>query len=104
MEGCLEEVGIFDGGPREEGVLWFREGLAGWAVEVRHIYVDVRVSPGGRVWSWRYQVVSWARAGWSQCFTGVRCVGVLWLAFFWGALVSFSRPVHRNGVRVWGVR
>ena len=32
-------------------MLWVPGGLAGWAVEARRVYVDVRVVVGGRGWS-----------------------------------------------------
>ena len=103
LGGCWEEVGVPHGGRREGAVPWVRGGLAGWAVEVWRVYVDVFVVLGGRGWSGRYRVVSLVRGGWSHGVTGACGAGVLWWAFFRGALVVSSRPVDGHRGRVWGV-
>ena len=59
LKGCLEEVGVADGGRRDGGVLWVLEHLAGWAVGVWRVYVDLCVFLSERGWSWRFRVVWW---------------------------------------------
>ena len=45
---------------------------------------------------WR-RLVSLVRGGWSRGFTGAFGRGVLWLAFFRGALVVSWRPLDGDG-------
>ena len=58
LEGCVEEVGVADGGWREGRASGVRRGLAGWAAEVWRVYVDVGVVFGGCCWSGQCQMVS----------------------------------------------
>ena len=91
--GLLMVVGI-RGGCSGSGGVW-RDGLSR--------YVDVCVVLGWCGSSARCRVVSWLRSSWSRGVTGACAVGVLWWAFFRGALVVFWRPVHENGGHAWGV-
>ena len=92
MLGSLMLVGVRGGCSGSGG------GLAGWAVEVRCVYLDVCLVFGGRCWSGRCRVVWSVRGGWSWGVTGACDAGVLWWVFFRGALVVSRRPVDG----VWG--
>ena len=60
LEGCVEEVGVANGGRREGGMLRVRGGLPGWAAEVRCVYVDVGAFFSECSWSRRCRMVLWA--------------------------------------------
>ena len=80
------------------GVSCILGGLAGQAVEVWCVYVNVCV--GGLGCAGRCWVVPWVRGGWSWAVTGACGGGVLRWVFFWAALVVFSRPVDEDEGRV----
>ena len=101
LEGCLEDLGVADGGRRGGGCSGSLGGVAGWAVEFRRVYVDVCWLLGGPGWSGRCRVVWWVQGGRSPDITFPCGAGVLWWAFFWGALVVSWGPVHGDGGRVW---
>ena len=58
--GCAEDLGVADGDRCDWGVLGARGGLAGWALEVRRVHVDVSVLYRGWCWFWLRWMVSWA--------------------------------------------
>ena len=60
LESCVEEVGVTDGGGREEAILGVRRGLAGAGAEVRCVYVEVCAFLGRCGWSGWCRIVSWA--------------------------------------------
>ena len=99
----MEEIGVADGGRREGKMLWVVVGLAGRAVRVPCVHIDVSVVLGGCGWSGRCRVVLWVGAGRSRGITGACGVGVLWWAHFRGALVVYWRTVDGDGGCVWGV-
>ena len=100
--GCSEEVGVTDGGWCEEGVPWVLGGMAGRALEVWRVHVDVRVVLGGLGWAGRCRVVLWVGGGGSLGVKGACRGGVLRWVFFWGALVVPWRPLDGDRGRVWG--
>ena len=59
LEGCVEELGVAHGSRCVGGVLWVSGGLAGWAVEVWHICVNVCAFHAGCGWRWREAGGSW---------------------------------------------
>ena len=63
LEGCVEELGVADGGPCEGGAA---RGPVGWGVEVRQ--VDVHVFRAGWGWPGRCRMA---------CRRGAGCSGVL---------------------------
>ena len=79
---------MVDGGRCEVGVLWVRGGLAGWAVRVLRVLVDVWVALGQFGWAGRCRVAPWVRGGlWGAvggCGGGVLRWGRV---AFWGALL-----------------
>ena len=81
-------VGVADGGRCEGGVPWVWGGLAGRAVEVWRVHVDVCVVLGGLGWAGRCRVVLWVRGG---CADGVlEACGRRWGGVYraWGQLVN----------------
>ena len=82
-------------------VLWVLRGLAGWAVEVLRVHVDVWVILGGPGWAGWRRVVLWVRGGpWGV--VGACGGGVLRWVALWGAPVVSWRPADGDGGRVWG--
>ena len=86
-------------------VPWVLGGLAGRAIEVWRVHVDVWVVLGGLGWAGRCRVVPWVRGGWSwgvtgacgggscgACSSGVLwwCLGGLW-THMGGVCVAPSR-------------
>ena len=87
--------GVWGGLPRVWG------GLAGPAMEVRRVHVDVSVVLGGLGWGGRCRVVLWVR-GWPLGVTRARGGVVLRWVVFCGALVVSWTPADGDGGRVWG--
>ena len=64
-------------------MLWVWGGLAGWAVQVLRVHVDVWVVLGGLDWAGRRRVVPWVRGG-PWVVVGACGGGILrWVSFRW---------------------
>ena len=76
-------------------------GLAGWAVEVLRVHVDVTVVLGGLGRTGRCPVVLWVRGG-PRGVVGAYGGGVLRRVALLGAPMVSWRPADGDGGRVWG--